>query len=179
MDVTPCFASPEPGVGREDHLALMVLIWEGRLVAVVLAAFRRCFSAPESSRLFVFSHGRPFAMLILSFPLCMSAGRADRAAVLPSCTPAEMQAAPRQESGSHLGCLDPALDAWIPSTEEIKAIVVLALGVIASFSGCWWAAGLCNEAQVAVVHCRCKFYWSCMIPETWIFLSATCWLSGY
>lgn len=35
MDVTRCCALPEPGVGKEDGLALMVLIWEGRLVAVV------------------------------------------------------------------------------------------------------------------------------------------------
>lgn len=38
---------------------------------------------------------------------CCLSESADGAAVLPSCTPAEMQAAPRQESGSCLGCLDP------------------------------------------------------------------------
>lgn len=67
-------ALPELGVGKEDGLALMVLIWEGRLVAVVLAAFRRCFSAPERARLFMFSPGGPCAMLIHSFPPCASAG---------------------------------------------------------------------------------------------------------
>lgn len=88
VDVTPCCALPEPGLGEEDGLALMVLMWEGRLVAAVVAAFRRCFGAPESSRLFMFSHGEPFAMLILSFtPMhkCWEHRQSSSAAQLHPC----------------------------------------------------------------------------------------------
>lgn len=65
----------------------------------------------------------PVPCLSTAFPVheCWLSGSADGAAVLPSCAPAQMQAAPRQESGSCLGCLDPAWDAWIPSVREIEA----------------------------------------------------------
>ena len=64
---------PEPGIGEEHGLALMVLIWKGRLVAVIPAVFRRRFSALENARLIVFGHGGPRAMLTRSFPLRLSA----------------------------------------------------------------------------------------------------------
>lgn len=34
VGVARCCPLPEPGVGKEDGLALMVIIWDGRLVAV-------------------------------------------------------------------------------------------------------------------------------------------------
>lgn len=55
-----------------DGLALMVLIWEGRLVCVGLASFRRRFSALDNARFIMFCCGGPCAMLTRSFPLCLS-----------------------------------------------------------------------------------------------------------
>lgn len=109
VDVTRCCALPEPGAGKEEGLALIVLIWEGRLIAVVLAAFRRCFSAPESARLFMFSHGGPCAMLILSFPPCTRAGCLG-AQMEQRCCPAAPLLRCKLLPGKSL---DPAWDPWI------------------------------------------------------------------
>lgn len=125
-----------------------------------LAAFRRCFSAPESARLFMFRHGGLCAMLILSLP---HAGELD---VL--CSPATPLLSCKLQL---LGCLDPFSKRDYSNCGLSTFAYCLFLRLL--------IGSLCNEAQVAVVHCRCKFYWSCMNPESWIFLSATCWLSGY
>lgn len=129
MSVHMLMHLPEPEIGEEDVLALIVLIWGGRLVAVILAVFRRRFSALENARLIMFSHGGPRAMLTHSFPLRSSAGWL-RAQTERRCCPAA--SLPKHKLLPGTG-LDPNPAAWIRLIREIKAIVVL------GYCGAWRA----------------------------------------
>lgn len=50
--------------------------------------------------------------------------------------------------------------------------------ITSSPSSALLAGSGCEEAHVAAVHCRCKFYWAFRIQKLCVFLNAICWRVG-